>query len=131
MLLTLPVPMLLQIFFPYSCAVLRIRISSLIFIHPGSKSSSKRGGGGGGNLFCPTIFCSHKYHKIQKNFSFEQVKFLFFAKTVVLFIQKIFSLSCQKYGFGIWDPEKNYSGSRIQGKKGTGTRIRIRNTVLL
>jgi hypothetical protein len=37
----------------------------------------------------------------------------------------------QKYGFGIRDPrsrKKTYPGSRIQGKKGTGSRIRIRNT---
>jgi hypothetical protein len=27
------------------------------------------------------------------------------------------SLSSQKYGFGIQDPEKTYSGSRIQGSK--------------
>jgi hypothetical protein len=40
------------------------------------------------------------------------------------------SLSSQNYGLesGIWDPEKTYSGSRIQGSKGTGSRIRIRNT---
>jgi hypothetical protein len=43
------------------------------------------------------------------------------------------SLSSQKYGFGIRDPEKIYSGSRIP-KKGVkkapdhGSRIRIRNT---
>jgi hypothetical protein len=30
---------------------------------------------------------------------------------------------------GIRDPEKTYSGSRIRGQKGTGSRIRIRNTV--
>ncbi len=29
---------------------------------------------------------------------------------------------------GIRDPEKTYSGSRILGQKGTGSRIRIRNT---
>jgi hypothetical protein len=31
-------------------------------------------------------------------------------------------------GSEIQDPEKTYSGSRIQGQKGTGSRIRIRNT---
>jgi hypothetical protein len=36
------------------------------------------------------------------------------------------SLSFQKYGFGIRDPEKTYSGSRIQGSK----RHRIRNTTV-
>jgi hypothetical protein len=29
------------------------------------------------------------------------------------------------------DPEKSYSGSRIQGRKGTGSWIRIRNTAAL
>jgi hypothetical protein len=32
-------------------------------------------------------------------------------------------------GSQIRDPEKTYSGSRIQGSKSTGSRIRIRNTV--
>jgi hypothetical protein len=59
------------------------------------------------------------------------------------FLPKKLSLSSQKYGFGIRaeirDPEKTYSGSQIQGsirhrisdpwgQKGTGSRIRIRNT---
>jgi hypothetical protein len=30
-----------------------------------------------------------------------------------------------------WDPEKTYSGSRIQDRKGTGSWIRIRNTDVL
>jgi hypothetical protein len=42
------------------------------------------------------------------------------------FLPKKLSLSSQKYGFGIRDPEKTYSGSRIQGSK--RPRIRIRNT---
>jgi hypothetical protein len=35
-------------------------------------------------------------------------------------------------GSGIRDPEKTYSGSqiRVQGQKGTGSRIRIRSTGL-
>jgi len=36
------------------------------------------------------------------------------------------TLTSQKYGFGIRDPEKTHSGSR--GQKGTGSRIRIRKT---
>jgi hypothetical protein len=36
------------------------------------------------------------------------------------------SLSSQKYGFGIRDPERTFSGSR--GQKGIGSRIRFRNT---
>jgi hypothetical protein len=45
----------------------------------------------GEKFFCPTIFCSHKYHKIVNNFIFEQVKEIFGAKTLeilVLFTQK-------------------------------------------
>ncbi len=38
------------------------------------------------------------------------------------------SLSSQKYGVGIRDPEKTYYGSRVQVQRGTGSRIRIRNT---
>ncbi len=37
-------------------------------------------------------------------------------------LPKELSLSSQKYGLGIWDPVKTYSGSR--GQKGTGSRIR-------
>ncbi len=40
----------------------------------------------------------------------------FWSKKIVI------PLSSQKSGFGIRDPEKNYSGSR--GQKGTGSRIR-------
>jgi hypothetical protein len=39
-----------------------------------------------------------------------------FHRILELFIQKL-SLSSQKYGFGLWDPEKTYTGSRIQGSK--------------
>jgi hypothetical protein len=42
-------------------------------------------------------------------------------KELLKFLPKKFSLSSQKYGFGIRDPEKTYSGSR--GQKGTGSRI--------
>jgi hypothetical protein len=44
------------------------------------------------------------------------------------FLPKKLLLSSKKYGFEIQDPEKTYSGCRYQ--KGTGTRIRIRNTAL-
>jgi hypothetical protein len=64
----------------YARPVLRIPVHSriLIFIHPGSRikqQHQKRG-----KYFCPTIFCSHKYHEIVNNFIFEQVKKFFFAK---------------------------------------------------
>jgi hypothetical protein len=45
--------------------------------------------------------------------------------------QRIIELFTQKYGFGIRDPEKTYSGSGIRKKPilDPGSRIRIRNTV--
>ncbi len=51
---------------------------------------------------------------------------------VELFTQKL-SLSSQKYGFWIWDPrsgirEKPIPDPGSRGQKGTGSRIRIRNT---
>ncbi len=54
-------------------------------------------------------------------------------KELFNFLPQKLPQSYQKYGFGIRDPgyeirdpEKTYSGSR--GQKGTGSRIRIRNT---
>jgi hypothetical protein len=52
-------------------------------------------------------------------FIFEKLKkksWANFQRIIELFTQKL-SLSSQKYGFGIRDPEKTYSGSRIQGSK--------------
>ncbi len=45
-----------------------------------------------------------------------------FQRIIELFTQKIVT-KLSKYGFGIRDPEKTYSGSRIRGQKGTGSRI--------
>jgi hypothetical protein len=49
----------------------------------------------------------------------------YFQRIIEVFTQK-FSLCSQIYGFEIRDPEKTDPGSR--GQKGTGSRIRIRNT---
>ncbi len=78
---------------------------------------------------CHTFFCSHKFHKIVNYFIFEmpkKKKFGPISKELQNFVPKKLSLSSQKYGFGIRDPEKTYSGSR--GQKGIGSRIRIHNT---
>jgi hypothetical protein len=50
-----------------------------------------------------------------------------FKELYVDFTKKIVT----KYGFAIRDPEKTYTGSRIQGSKSPGSRIRIRNTDLI
>ncbi len=76
------------------------------------------------NIFCHTIFCSHKFHKNVNYLIFEMLKKIIWAnfqRIIELFYQKKLSISSEKYGFGIQDPEKTYSGSR--GRKGTGSRI--------
>jgi hypothetical protein len=63
---------------------------------------------------------------------------------IINFLPKTLSLSSQKYGFWIRDPRSEIQdprseiwkkpildpGSRSRGQKGTGSRIRNRNTVL-
>ncbi len=66
-----------------------------------------------------------------KLFIFERTKKKIWANLqgiTELFTQKL-SLTSQKYRFGIRDQEKTYPGSRFRGQKGTGSRIRIRNTI--
>jgi hypothetical protein len=75
--------------------------------------------GEGKNFFCPTM-----YHKIVNNFIFEHKKFFKSQNNKHCnTLYPKFVISYQKYGFGIRDPEKPYSGSRVQGHKGTGSRI--------
>jgi hypothetical protein len=80
---------------------------------PGSKTSNKREG-----WKKILFFCSPKFHKIEYYFIiFEMLKKKFWAN-----FQKI----CTKLSnIWVW-AEKTFSGSR--GQKGTGSRIRIRNT---
>ncbi len=84
------------------------------------------------------LYVATKLHKIENYFSFVVLKkkiWANFQRILELFTRKKLSLSSQKYGFGIWDPGseirapgsgKTDPGSR--GQKGTGSRIRIRNT---
>jgi hypothetical protein len=73
------------------------------------------------------FFCNHKFYRIENYLIFGMLKkFGPIFKELYNFLLKKLSLSSQKYGFGIWDPEKTYPGSR--GQKSTGSRIRIRNT---
>ncbi len=96
----------------------------LIFTHPGSripdpKTVPKERDG---KFFCyHTFFCSHKFHKIKYYVIFETLKkkiWANFQRIVEVFTQKIFNMLSNIW---VWDP-----GSR--GQKGTGSRIRIRNT---
>ncbi len=72
----------------------------------GSNNCTKRRGE---KSFCPTIFCSHKYHKIVNNFIFEQVKNIFCQNT-----KKTFVIKLSNNGFGIRDPEKPFPGSSVK-----------------
>ncbi len=102
-----------------STTVLRIRdvysgSRILIFTHPGSriqKQQQKRG-----VIWCHTFLC------IATNFTKLYIilllkcwrkKFGPIFKELYNFLTKKLSLSSQKYGFGIRDPEKTYFGSRI------------------
>jgi hypothetical protein len=84
-------------------------------------------------VFCHSTFYPKNCHlalnryKSEYYFIFDMVKKTLaqFSKSKWFFYPK----NCHqalKYGFGIWYPEKTYPGSR--GQKGTGSRIRIRNT---
>ncbi len=79
------------------------------------------------------FFCSHKFHKVKNYFIFKLVKKKIWAnlqRIMELFTQKIVIKLSKIWfwdpGSEIWDPEKTYSGSRIQRSKRHW--IRIRNT---
>jgi hypothetical protein len=110
----------------------------LIFTHPGSrisdpgsriqKQQQKRGVK---KIYCHNFLCSHELHKIENYFSFEVPRkniWAYFQRIIELFTQ-IIVIKFSK--IWVWDlgseiRKKTYSGSRVQ--KGTGSRIRIRNT---
>ncbi len=89
---------------------------------PGSKNSNKRERWK--KICCHIFSCSHKFHKIVNYFSFEVLKkkiwanfqgiLELFTKKIVKKLLKIWSWDP---GSEIPDPEKTYSGSRIQGSK--------------
>jgi hypothetical protein len=66
------------------------------------------------------LFFSQKYHKVVNFLFFELVKKKIWPNHRT-FLPKKLSLISQKYRFGIRDPEKTYSGSRIRGQKGPGS----------
>jgi hypothetical protein len=86
-------------------------------------------------FFFIILFCSHKLHKVKYYVIFEMLKkkiWANFQRIVEVFTQKIFICS-QIYGFGIRDPRSGIRKKPIpdpgsRGQKGTGSRIRIRNT---
>jgi hypothetical protein len=105
----------------------------LIFTHPGSRIPDPKTVPKeiDENKFCyHTFFCSHKFHKIYNYVIFEMLKkkiWANFQRTV-----EIFSLNFQyalKYmGLGSGIRKKPIPDPGSRGQKGTGSRIRIRNT---
>ncbi len=86
----------------------------LIFIRPGSRIKD------------PTTATKEEERK-------NLLSYIFVATNITKFKIILFLNQSQKYLFDnpvseIQDPEKIYSGSRSRGQKGTGSRIRIRNT---
>ncbi len=102
---------------------------------PGSRIQKQQQKTGVKNFFLSnhTVFCSHKFHKTEYYFTFDMLKeniWPNFPRIFEVFTQKIVTkhskiwvrdLGSGKNLFRIPDP-----GSR--GQKGTGSRIRIRNT---
>ncbi len=92
----------------------------LIFTHPGSRIQKQQQKRGAKKKFVVlTLYVATNFTKLQiilvlkcwrKNLG--QI-----FKELLNFLPQKLSLSSQKYGFGIRDPEKTYSGSRIQGSK--------------
>ncbi len=117
----------------------------LIFIHPGSRISdpgSRIPDPGSKNSnrrerwkknCCHTFLCSHKFHKFVIYFSFEVLKKKIwenFQRIIELFTQKIVKKLLKIWS---WDPRSGIRQKPIpdpgsRGQKGTGSRIRIRNT---
>jgi hypothetical protein len=114
----------------------------LIFTHPGSripdlgsrildpKTASKKMGK---KICCHTLYCSHKFHKIRNEFIFKMLKKKIgpIYKELKNFLPKKLSLRSVKFGFfdlGSGIRKKTIPDPRSRGQKGTGSRIRIRNT---
>jgi hypothetical protein len=106
-------------------------IPNLIFTHPRSRIQKQQQKRAVTKIFF--VIPSHKFHKIENYFSFEVLKkkiLPHFQRILELFTQKIATkLSAFKnmgLGSGIRKKPMPDFGSR--GQKGTGSRIRIRNT---
>ncbi len=90
----------------------------------GSRIKKQQKNRGVKKKFCHTFLCSHKFHKIEHYISFEVLKkkiWANFQRIIELFTQKIVAKLSKIWvrdpGSEIRDPEKTYSGSRIQGSK--------------
>jgi hypothetical protein len=74
-------------------------------------------------ISCHTFFCSQKFHKIVNYFIFEMLKKKMWANFLRIICRTFYPKYCHQVlknmglGSGIRDPERTYSGSRIQGSK--------------
>jgi hypothetical protein len=120
----------------------------LIFTHPGSRISDP-----GSRIqkqqqktvvkkfFCPTIFCSHKFHNTEYYFIFDMLKKKIwpnFPRIIEVFAQKIVTKASKVW---VWDPGSEIrdpgSGKNlfripdpgVKKAPDPGSRTRIRNTV--
>ncbi len=116
-------------------AVLRIRdvYPGSRISDPGSKNSNKREGWK--KFFCHNFLCSQKFHKIANYFSFEVLKKKIWAnfQRIIepeLFTQKFFNKLSKNMGLGSGIRKKPIPDAGSRGQKGTGSRIRIRNTAM-
>jgi hypothetical protein len=102
----------------------------LLIPDPGSRIQKQQQKREVKKISCHTFLCSHKFHKIVNYFSFEVLKkkiWANFQRIIELFTKKIVKKLLKIWswdpGSEIRDPEKTYSGSRIQGSKSTRSRI--------
>ncbi len=77
-----------------------------------------------------TIFCSHNYHKIVNYFSFEleEKNLGQFTKNYRIFYPTNFHKALKNIGLGFEIRKKPIPDPGSRGPKGTGSRMRIRNT---
>ncbi len=108
--------------------------SGMFIPDPGSKNSNKRQGWK--KFCCQTIFFGHKFHKTEYYFIFDMLtKNIWpnFPRIIEVFTQKIVTKPSKIW---VWDPrsgirEKPIPDPGSRGQKGTGSRIRIRNTAVV
>ncbi len=92
----------------------------LIFTHPISRIQKQQQKRGVKKISCHTLSWSHKFHKIVNYFTFEMLRR---KKNLGQFSKNFYPKNCHQtvknidLGSGVRDPEKIYSGSRIQGSK--------------
>ncbi len=84
---------------------------------PGSRIQKQQQKRGVKKICCHNFLCSHKFHKIAHYFSFDVLKKKIIELSTQKIVNKLSKLWIWDLGSEIRDPEKTYSGSRIQGSK--------------